>query len=201
MSFFAFTLPLLGVLSMFIKSLLKLTFGMVFFAHTSIAGELLNVGLRVDLKYESFGEACRLHALFRHYDLSLEVTTNEVTRAQLTKLNVFGSPQNSQLTDQELASFDVRKDQNLSWIKSFTASSDLAKTLLKTAEGLGKSDSCKPPEDLIYDDLDNIHIDFGIEEVGYLLPHFINSKPVILRGYKPNGDPFLIEMTLTQDRT
>ena len=186
---------------MHIRNLIKLILANAFFPYTAIAGELLNVGLRVDLKYESFGEACRLHGLFRHYNLSLEVSSGNVTRAQLTKVNISGAPQNSKLNDQELASFDVRRDQNVSWIKSFTASSDLTKKLLNTADGLGASDSCKPPGDLVYDDLENTEIDFGIEDVDHLLPSFINSKPVFLRGQRQNGDPFLIEMTLIQDRT
>jgi hypothetical protein len=186
---------------MLVQKLLKLTLGSVFISYTAFAGELLNVGLRVNLKYESFGEACRLSELFRHFNISLEVLNGNVTRGQLTKVNISGSPQNSKLTDQELAGFDVRRDQNVSWIKSFKASPALTKKLLNTADGLGASDSCKPPGDLVYDDLENTYIDFGIEAVDHLLPVFIYSKPVFLRGHKPNGDPFLIELTLTQDRT
>ena len=181
--------------------LIKVAFGSMFFSQALFAGELLNVGLRVNLKYETFGEACQLRDLFRHYDLSLEIKDGDVSRAQLTKLNVFGPPQALKLKTQELASLDVRTENNLSWIKSFSASPEVLKQLINTAEGLGRSDSCKPPQDLLYDDLDFTHFDFGIEEVGYILPSLIDSKPITVRGQTTNGDPFRIEIKLTQDRT
>jgi len=175
--------------------------GVLLFSQASTAAEFLNVGLRVNLKYESFGESCQLRELFRHYDISLESDDRHVRRAQIKKINVFGPEQVLKLNELETASFDVRTDKNLSWIKSFSASPELVRKLLNTADGLGKSDSCKPPQDLTYDDFESIYFDFGIEEVGDLLPHFIYSKPISLRGHKSNGDPFRIELTLTQDRT
>lgn len=175
--------------------------GLLLFSQSSIAAEFLNVGLRVNMKYESFGEACQLRELFRHYEISLESDNRHVTRAQIKKINVFGQDEVVKLNELETGSFDVRTDKNLSWIKSFSASPNLVKKLLNTADGLGASDSCKPPQDLTYDDFESIYFDFGIEEVGDLLPHFIYSKPAILRGQKSNGDPFRIELTLTQDRT
>jgi hypothetical protein len=174
---------------------------LLMFSQNSNAAEFLNVGLRINLKYESFGESCQLRDLFRHYDISLESDDRHVTRAQIKKINVFGQDEVIKLNELETASFDVRTDKNLSWIKSFSASPNLVKKLLTTADGLGASDSCKPPQDLTYDEFESIYFDFGIEEVGHLLPHFIYSKPVMLWGHKSNGDPFRIELTLTQDRT
>lgn len=185
---------------MLIKKLSKLIFGSLFFSQTVWGGDLLNVGLRVDMKYESFGESCHLRSLFRHYDLSLEVINSHVNRGQLTKLGHFGPTEHTRLNDHETASFDIRSEAGLSWIKAFSASPSLMRKLMNTSTGLGKSDFCLPPQDLIFDDLGDTVFDFGVEAVNYLLPHLIHSQPVILRGHKPNGDPFRIQITLTQDR-
>lgn len=186
---------------MLTKKLKKLIFSSLFFSQTVWGGDLLNVGLRVDMKYESFGESCHLRGLFRHYDLSLEIINNHVSRGQLTKLNHFGPTEQIPMDEQETASFDVRSEAGLSWIKAFSASPSLMHKLMSTAKGLGKSDSCQPPRDLIFEDLGVTAFDFGVEKIDHLLPHLIYSQTVILRGHKPNGDPFRIQLTLTQDRT
>lgn len=185
---------------MLIKKLSKIIFSSLFFSQTVWGGDLLNVGLRVDMKYEAFGESCHLRSLFRHYDLSLEIINNHVNRGQLTKLNHFGPTEQTPLDEQETASFDVRSEAGLSWVKAFSASPSLMHKLMNTAKGLGRGDSCHPPRDLIFNDLGNTSFDFGVETINHLLPHLIHSQPVILRGHKQNGDPFRIQLTLTQDR-
>ncbi len=174
--------------------------GFFLFASSLSAGEFFNVGIRVDLKYESFGEACRLHALFRHYNLSAELADGHVKRAQLQSINTHTPPSVRALSENELQSLDIRSEQNLSWVKSVSFSPELLKVLYQTGHSLSK-DECRPPLDLVIDVGGDTHFDFQVEEVGYLLPHLIHSKPVIIRGHKANGEPFKMELTLTQDRT
>jgi len=174
--------------------------GLTLFAHPVSAGELFNVGLRVDLKYHSFGESCRLHALFKHYNLYAELTDGRVTRAQLQKINIHGPSTTHNVSENEAQLLDIRTDQNLSWVKSMFISHELLQLIHQTGNGLAK-DACTPPKDLVLDVPGDLEFDFQVEEVGYLLPHFINSKPVIVKGHKTNGDPIRIELTLTQDRT
>ena len=101
-----------------VKNLISLTIGLLIFSQPVVSGELLNVGIRVDIKYESFGESCHLRGLFKHYNISLETDQETASRGQLTKLNVFGPKETQILSQPELASFVIRNDQNLTWIKS-----------------------------------------------------------------------------------
>jgi hypothetical protein len=186
---------------MYKKHFLKIFLVLLFLPQNLFAADLLNVGLRVDMRYETFGEACHLRGLFRHYDLSMEIKNNEVSRAKLTKLNTFGPSIAHSINKQDAATFDVRTEGGLSWIKSFSASPEIITKLINTAEGLGKEDSCQPPTDFISDNLQPVYFDFDVEEVSYLLPHLINSKPVVLQGHGANAEPFRIVITLIQDRT
>lgn len=174
--------------------------GFFLFSSSLLAGEFFNVGLRVDLKYESFGEACHLRALYRHYNLSAELVEGRVTRAQLQPVNTRSASKVRALSQDELQSLDIRTEQNLSWVKSLSFSPELLKFFYQTGHSLAKDD-CRPPLDLVIDIQGETQFDFQVEEVGYLLPHFIHSKPVIIRGHKSNGEPFKMELTLTQDRT
>ncbi len=164
------------------------------------AGELFNVGLRVDLKYDSFGESCRLHALYRHYNLSAEIHDDVVERAQLTKIKMSESQKVFALTSDEMLALDIRHDQGYSWLKSIAIGPDLLRVIIRTADGLSKSE-CKLPHDVIIENDDHIVFDFGVEKVEYLLPHLMDSNSVKIRGRKENGDPVLMTLTLTQDRT
>lgn len=174
--------------------------GFLFFSSSLLAGEFFNVGLRVDLKYESFGEACRLHALSRHYNLSAELVDGQVKRAQLQSVGTRTPSTVHALSQNELQSFDIRSEQNLSWVKSLSFSPEILRVLYQTGHSLSKDD-CRPPLDLVIDVGSETHFDFQVEEVGYLLPHLIHSKPVTIRGHKANGEPFKMILTLTQDRT
>jgi hypothetical protein len=169
-------------------------------SQTAAAGEFFNVGLRVDLKYESFGESCRLHPLFRHYNLSAEVTDGRVVRAQIAKVKNLVTQNTHPLSDDEMQGLDVRHEKEQSWAKSLVIGPDLLREIILTGDGLS-FDDCIPPRDLIFADESPVVFDFGVEEVGYLLSALINSKPVKIRGTKQNGDPFLITLSLTQDRT
>lgn len=186
---------------MLLRFAMKAVIVSLFLSQPLSASELLNVGLRVSLKYDTFGEGCHLRSLFRHYNLSLEMVDQQISRARLTKLNVSRPDVAFDLTPSDFVSIDVRTEENTSWIKSFSASPALIKKFLNTADGLGRSDSCKPHEDLVLDELDPIQFDFGVEEVGYLLPYLIDSKPALIRGKRANGDAYQIELTITQDRT
>lgn len=175
-------------------------FGFLSFSSSLFGGELFNVGLRVDLKYESFGEACHLRSLFRHYNLSAELVDGQVKRAQLKSANTRTPSAVQALSQNEVQSLDIRSEQNLSWVKSFSLSPELLRVLYETGHSLSK-DECRPPSDLVIDVQGETQFDFQVEEVGYLLPHLIHSKPVMIRGHKANGEPFKMELILTQDRT
>lgn len=171
-----------------------------FSTQAAASSHLFNVGIRVDMKYEAFGETCHLRALFRHFNLSAEIKDDLVTRAMITKLNTHGPAVSKALTQPELSDLIIKTEQDLSWVRSMVVSQDILQTLIHTGAGLSKYD-CQPPKDLVYETLDPVHFDFEVDSVGYLLPHLIHSKPVIIRGHKSNGDPFRIQLILTQDRT
>ena len=179
---------------------LGLLSGFFLFSSSLLASEFFNVGLRVDVKYESFGEGCHLRALYRHYNLSAELVDGQIKRAQLQSTNTRTPSTIRPLSQNELQSLDIRSEQNLSWVKSLSFSPEILKVLYQTGHSLSK-DECRPPLDLVIDVGNETQFDFQVEEVGYLLPHLIHSKPVIIRGHKANGEPFKMELTLTQDRT
>jgi hypothetical protein len=179
---------------------LGLLSGFFLFSSSLLASEFFNVGLRVDLKYASFGEACRLHALSRHYNLSAELVDGQVKRAQLQSVSTRAPSTVRALSLNELQYLDIRSEQNISWVKSLSFSPEILRVLYQTGHSLSKDD-CRPPLDLVIDIGSETQFDFQVEEVGYLLPHLIHSKPVIIRGHKANGEPFKMELTLTQDRT
>ena len=168
-------------------------------AQAAASSHLFNVGIRVDLKYEAFGEACHLRSLFRHFNLSAEIKNDVMTRAMVTKLNQHGPTLRKDLTHEEMSELAIKTEQGLSWIRSMVVSHDLLRTFIQTGVGLSK-DSCQPPEDLVYATLDPVYVDFEVDSVGYLLPSLIHSKPLIIQGHKANGDPFRIQLSLTQDR-
>lgn len=179
---------------------LGLLSGFFLFSSSVLASEFFNVGLRVDLKHESFGESCHLRALFRHHNLSAELVDGQVTRAQLQSVTTRTPSLIHPLSQSEKSSIDIRSEKNLSWIKSLFVTPETLKVFYQTGYQLAK-DACRPPLDLVIDVPGETHFDFQVEEVGYLLPHLIHSKPVIIRGHKANGEPFKMELTLTQDRT
>ena len=93
----------------------------------------------------------------------------------------------------------VPEENNLFWIRRFYVSPQLLRTFLFAGKGFA-SDSCIPPADFETIPLDGILFDFGVDSVGYLLPHLISSEEVIFRGKLESSKPFRIRISLTQDR-
>jgi hypothetical protein len=171
----------------------------------SAATNLLNVGIRVEMKFDSFGQNCNLAPLYPRFNLSVQMEHGMPVRARISKLarlGVLASQPPSifyDLTATELQTLDVRTDQGLSWVKSVELSPEATRMLADAGKGLA-SDACVPPAGLRYSSDQPVSFDFGVEEVGYLLPKMLNSNSILLRGMTAARDPFQIEMTLTQDR-
>ncbi len=168
--------------------------------------DLLNTKIRVDVNYETFGSACRLSALYPHFDLSVETEDGVPSRARFTKLSgavAHGRPVRAQfhdLSDDEVQSLEIRGDKGATWIQGMKMSVESVLLLARAGEGLS-SDACVPPADLVVESSDAVHFDFGNANANIHLATLIDSKPVVLRGTTTAGDFFKLTLSLTQDRS
>lgn len=165
----------------------------------SYAVEILNVGIRVNLEYSDLDTHCRLSQVLEHYRFSAELENETVITAQLKKQSPSGHSIAYKFSESELRQIEVRKDKGLTWLKKLPAASDLIAILFKTGEGFGR-DSCVPPQEVATFYPNSFDYDFGVEEVGYLLPTLIHSDEVTFRGQNVKNQNYQIRMSLTQDR-
>lgn len=165
----------------------------------AFSSDVFNVGLRVNLEYSDLYNHCKLSALVEPYRLSAELNEGKVTRALLRKSARFQTEKTIELTEAENQSLEIREEANQMWIKQLFVSPELLKALLFSGEGFG-SDTCVPPAGIDTVFPEQVTFDFGVESVGYLLPHLITSQEVILRGKTQENTSFRIRLSLTQDR-
>jgi hypothetical protein len=129
----------------------------------------------------------------------VEINNGELLRGKLKKSSRFNPELSFDLTKEELEGVEVRQEAGLFWIRKIGISPRILKQLLVSGEGFG-SDTCLPLQGVSEVIPDSIVFDFGVESVGYLLPHLIHSNEVFLRGKTESMQPFLIKLSLTQDR-
>lgn len=167
---------------------------------TSWATDVFSVGLRVNLEYSDLDHHCKLSALVEPHRLSLEILNGKVVRGKVTQGSRFSPSRSLDLTSDEREAIEFREEENLFWIKSLRVSPPLLRKLIFSGRGFGH-DTCIPPHGIATIVPDSVIFDFGLESVGYLLPHLINSNEVTLRGQTLQGSPYRIELSLTQVRT
>jgi len=175
-------------------------FSLFLWGATSWATDVFSVGLRVNLEYSDLEHHCKLSALVEPHRLSLEILNGKVVRGKVTQGSRFSPVRSLDLTSDEREALEFREEENLFWIKSLRVSPPLLRKLVFSGKGFGQ-DTCIPPQGIATISPDSVTFDFGVESVGYLLPHLIHSNEVILRGQTSQGEPYRIKMSLTQDRT
>ncbi|NBX76906.1 MAG: hypothetical protein EBQ92_10165 [Proteobacteria bacterium] len=169
------------------------------FSVSALGTDVLNVGIRVNLEYSDLNSHCKLSALNEPFRLAVQIKDGGVVRARLKKENRFGTPIIRDFREEELRGIEVIEEAGLMWIKEMVLSAETLNLFLFAGEGFGK-DSCVPPQEVKRAQLNRVHFDFGVDSVGYLLPHLLNSNEEALRGESPEGNPFQIKLSLTQDR-
>lgn len=172
---------------------------LILFGKQLLASELFTVGLQVKFEYSDLHSHCRLSALVEPYRLAAEIENGQVVRARLFKKGPHLSPTDYDFTKEELRGLEIREEAGLMWLKSLRASSEMLQILIQTGAGLG-SHTCVPPQEIAREVLESSHFDFGITEVGYLLPHLINSNELVFHGRNNFVGPFRIKLSLVQDR-
>ncbi|NBX83032.1 hypothetical protein EBQ90_08090 [bacterium] len=179
--------------------MMKLVFVVLLSGSPLLATQVFNVGLRIGLEYTDFDHHCRLSALVEPYRLSAELKAGKVVRAKLTLPSRFLPPVTYELNGLELERLEILEESTMVWIKQLYASPALLKQLLYTGRGFG-SDACLPPRGVSSLPEEGVVFDFGVDSVGYLLPHMIHSQEVNLEGNTESLRPYRILLRLTQDR-
>lgn len=179
--------------------MMKLIVSLLLSGSSLYATQVINIGLRIGLEYTDFDHHCRLSALVEPYRLSAELEEGKVVRAKLTLPSRFLPPVTYEFDGLELERLEILEEGSLVWIKQLFASPALLKQLVYTGRGFS-SDACVPPQELSSLPEEGVVFDFGVESVGYLLPHLIHSQEVRLEGNTESLRPYRILLTLTQDR-
>jgi len=179
--------------------MLRILLVSVFSSVLAAGTDAINVGLRVNLEYSDMNHHCKLSALVEPYRLAVEMREGELLRAQIKRSSRFKPEVRIELDDEELAGMEARSESDLFWLKKLWVSPRLLEQLIFSGEGFG-SDSCFPPDGMRDISPHSFQLDFGVESVGYLLPHLIHSDEVVIRGRTNQSEPFTIRLSLTQDR-
>lgn len=165
----------------------------------SLASDIVNVGLRVNLEYADLDDHCKLSALIQPWRLAVEIRDGKVVRGKLKKTPALAPPFTYELTSEELNGLEIREEREQVWIKTLVASPELLRLLIYTGEGHSR-DACVPPRGIANLSPEKLVFDFGIESVGHLLPTLLDSQEAFVRGETHTAGSYRIKLSLVQVR-
>ncbi len=170
-----------------------------FGAFTSFGADILNVGLQARFEYSDLFSHCKLSALVEPFRLGAELEEGRVVRARISRNTPGKKPMAYELSEEELQGLEILEEAGLKWVKGLSVNSEILKLFIYAGEGFGR-DACVPPKGISSLNPSTALFDFGVEEVGYLLPHLISSNEVILKGQTQASNSYQIKLSLVQDR-
>lgn len=168
-------------------------------AASSFGTEVFNVGMQARVEYADLFSHCKLSALVEPYRFAAEVEEGRVIRARLSRKVPDGESISYEFNEEELYRIEIREEGNLKWLKVLPLSSEILSLLIYSGKGFG-ADACVPPSGIASLVPSSNYFDFGVEEVGYLLPHLISSNEIIVKGKTHAANPYQIKLSLVQDR-
>jgi len=171
----------------------------LFWSFTSFGADVFNVGLQVRFEYSDLDSHCKLSALVMPYRLGAELEEGRVVRTRISRSLPGRETLTYDLNEDELRGVEIREEAGLMWLKSLSVSEEMLKLFIYAGEGF-RSDTCVPPRGISSMNPNSALFDFGVEEVGYLLPAFFSSNEVIIKGQTQASNPYQINLSLVQDR-